>query len=75
MYAVFLMVLRCVCYDFGWNLLARKISAHKFKLFPELRRWQINKWVGQFQRQNLFPNATESQLKAWAEELVRHFMI
>jgi|ERR1039457_928492 hypothetical protein len=74
-YAIALMVMRTACYDMRWNQLAYKISEHKFHLFPELRRWQIHKWVAQFQRQNLFPNATESELQALARDFVTGFMI
>jgi hypothetical protein len=74
-YAIALTVLRTLCLDLGWNRLANGISAYKFGLFPELRRWQINKWVAQFRRQNLFPNANESELREWAKDLVLGFLI
>ena len=74
-YAIALTVMRTACYDMHWNRLAQRISEYKFHLFPELRRWQINKWVAQFQRQDLFPNATEPQLREWAKELVTGSMI
>src|SRR5450755_636796 len=74
-YAMVLLLLRSFCHDHNWNRLADKISAQKFNLFPELRRWQINKWVAQFRRQNLFPNATESELQAWAKDLVMGFLL
>jgi len=74
-YAIALMVLRTFCLDMRWNGFAQKISEHKFLLFPGLRRWQIDKWVGTFQRQRLFPNATESELRDRAKELVSGFMI
>jgi hypothetical protein len=74
-YAIALMVMRTACYDMRWNQLAHKLSEHKFRLFPELRRWQIHKWVAQFRRQNLFPNATESELRTLARDFVAGFMI
>ena len=75
MYAFGLMVLRGICYDLRWDRLARKISAHKFKLFPALRHWQVDKWVVQLRRQKLFPNASESELRELARDVVANFMI
>ncbi|MGO4885900.1 MAG: hypothetical protein ACLP59_34520 [Bryobacteraceae bacterium] len=74
-YAVVLLVLRTFCYDLGWDRFAIKISEHKFGLFPELRRWQVDKWAAQFQRQNLFPHASESELRERAKELVLGYLI
>jgi hypothetical protein len=74
-YAIFLRVLYNLCYDMRWDRLSRKILVHKFNLFPDRRRWQIEKWVAQFRRQNLFPNASESELQDHAKELVMAYLI
>ena len=73
--AVFLQALYNVCYDLRWDRLSALILTSKFNLFPEHRRWQIDRWVGQFRRQNLFPTASESDLQARATEFVMTCLI
>ena len=74
-YAISLRVLCNFCYACVGDRLAQRILVHKFNLFPDRRRWQIEKWVAQFRRQNLFPNASESELQDRAKELVMSYMI
>ena len=74
-YAIALLMARSMCNDLGWERAARVVSVHKFHLFPELRRWQVDKWVRQFKRQRLFPKASESEFEHLAKELVMGFMI
>jgi hypothetical protein len=74
-YAIFLRVLYNFCYDRHWDTLSHRILVHKFNLFPELRRWQIERWVARFRRQNLFPNTSESELRDRARQLVMGHLI
>jgi hypothetical protein len=32
-----------LCYDMRWDRLWQRILVHKFNLFPDRRRWQIEK--------------------------------
>jgi hypothetical protein len=75
LYAILLRALYNCCYDFHWDRLSDRILAYKFNLFPERRRWQIDKWVAQFRRQDLFPNASEAELREWAADLVMAYLI
>jgi len=74
-YAIFLRVIHNFCYDMRWDRMAQTILVHKFNLFPEQRRWHIERWVAQFRGQNLFPNASESELQALAKGLVMTYLI
>ena len=68
-YAIILRVAYNLCYDMRWDRLCHKILVHKFNLYPDRRRRQIDNWVAQFRRRNLFGDAPESELRDRAREL------
>jgi hypothetical protein len=74
-YSIFLRVLYNFCYDMNWDRLSHRILVHKFNLFPGHRRCQIENWVEQFRRQNLFPDASESELQERAKQLIMGYLI
>jgi hypothetical protein len=74
-YAILLRVLYNLCYDLRSDRLSQTILVHKFNLFPDRRQGQIEKWVDQLRRQNLFPNASVAELHEMAKDLVMSYLI